>query len=94
MRDVGARDGVLVTLNFGATAVAEGTFTVTDGRVTANTRVFLEQSGSAAPGRQADENEFEAFLCRCVPGAGSFTAYVRSHMGLVVGSYNFHYIVR
>jgi hypothetical protein len=93
VRDVGARDGVLVTLTFAAPA-NEGVFTITDNRVTANSRVLMEQDGSAVTGRQSDENEFEAFLCRAVPAAGSFKAYVRSLMGLVVGGYNFHYVVR
>ncbi len=95
MRDVGARDAVVLELNFGGPpAAAQGIFTVTDARVQATSSVLMSAVGVAAAGRQADELEFEDFVCRCFPASGSFKAVVNSRAGLLSGGYKFAYVVR
>ncbi len=82
-----------VELDFGAQAVSEKVFTVTDATVSATSKVVAKQSGKAATGRQADENEFDVISLVSSPGAGQFTVYARCLTGLVQGKYKMVYQV-
>jgi len=93
VRDVGARDSIVVELSF-LTGVLSQSFTVQDPRVTASEQVVMWQSGQAPTGKSQDENELDAFSCRCASGAGSFVAYIDSLFGVVAGPFRFAYVVR
>lgn len=90
----GGGAATVVELDFGAVLVKAGTFTVTDATVTTASNIFMQQSGLAPTGKSADENEFDAFVCRCTPGSGQFTAYIQSINGPVVGNFKFEYLVK
>jgi len=66
-------------------------FTIIDATVVATSRIIANQSGVAATGRQSDENEMDALLISCVPGAGQFDVYINALMGPVFGKYKFNY---
>ena len=85
----------LVELDFGSPGTRTGNFIVADPNVLPQTNVFMSQSGIAATGRSADENELDAFVCRCVPMTGSFVAYVTPvDGGSVSGKYMFQYFLK
>lgn len=94
MRDTGTRDSVLVELDFGATPGVSLTSVISDPRVSVASSILMVQSGAAPTGKSADENEMDAFVCRCLPGAGSFTAYIDSAFGPVRDKFKFNYVVR
>ena len=84
----------LVELDFGSPGTRQRTFVVVDPAVTAQTNVVMSQSALAAIGRSADENELDAFVCRCTPVAGSFTAFITTvDGGSVSGLYKFQYLL-
>jgi hypothetical protein len=71
-----------VEVDFGSAAVSEKTFTgITAANVTTSSVISAVQSGKAATGRQADENEFAIILFRAVPKAGAFDLYAASLEG-------------
>lgn len=82
-----------VEVDFGSIPTYDKTFTVTDASVSLTSKVIALHAGDAATGRQADENELDALVCRAVPATGSFTLYVRSTTGPVAGKYKVHYTV-
>lgn len=86
----------IVTLDFGTVArgLNNKTFTVVDTGVTPTSNVSMSVSGSPAAGRYADELEFDAFQCSCVPATGSFQAMIQSMRGPVMGAYKFQYEVK
>lgn len=84
----------MTELDFGATPRISFVATVNDTRVTTASSVTMLQSGIAPTGKSADENEMDALVCRCLPAAGSFTAYIDSMFGPVIGKFKFHYVVR
>jgi hypothetical protein len=68
-----------VEVDFGSAAVSEKAFTaVAAANVNAASTITAVQSGKAATGRTADENEFAAIVFRAVPKAGSFDLYATS----------------
>lgn len=79
-------------IDFGPVAVRSKTFTVTDAGVSPASRIVAVQSGAAATGRSADENEGDALVLRCVPGAGSFTLYTTAIEGPVAGKFKINYV--
>lgn len=89
-------DGVVsvqeAEIDFGAAAKRSKTFTVTDASVSPSSRIIAYQSGDAATGRDADENEMDALVLRCVPGTGEFTVYADSLTGPVSGLFKINYL--
>jgi len=87
-------DGALTVseaeIDFGTRPVCCKTFTVTDAGVSAASKIIAVQSGKAATGRDADENEMDAIVFSCVPGSGTFTLYARS-FNPVTGLYKINY---
>jgi hypothetical protein len=80
-------------IDFGTTnAVYNKTFTITDASVTSTSKIIVYQSGSAATGRQADENELETLNFAAIPGTGSFTLYAKC-MNRVSGKYKINYML-
>jgi hypothetical protein len=84
----------VVEIDFGSTPVKGKKFTIVDASVIATTNVIASQSGLAATGRQADENEMDALICRVTPGTGQFTLYVEAYPGPVSGKYKIQYMLK
>jgi hypothetical protein len=82
-----------ITVNFGTLPVRSHTFTITDSNVTTSSHLIIAQSGAAAPGRQADENEMDPILFSGTPGSGQFTLIANALTGPVVGQYNVNYAI-
>lgn len=80
-------------IDFGSLGVFSGTFTITDSDVTGTSRIMAVQSGAAATGRQADENEMDPLNLRALPGTGQFTLYANGMDGPVAGKYKVNYRV-
>ena len=82
-----------VEIDFGAAAVREKRFIVTNAAVTAATKIVATQSGKAATGRSADENEMDYLHLRAVPGAGTFTLHAACLTGRVSGKFKVSYLI-
>ena len=81
-------------VDFGTDAVCEKVFTVSDAAVTTSIKVVAWQSGTAATGRQADENEMDVISFVAIPGTGQITLAARVISGfLVSGKYKVNYII-
>jgi len=90
----GGGGGAVLTeaeVDFGAAAVREKKFILTNGSVTATSQILVAQSGKAATGRSADENEMDLLHLRAVPAAGSFTLYAACLTGRVSGKFKVSY---
>lgn len=83
-----------VEIDFGAVPLYSQTFTITDPLLQSGQLVDVTQSGDAATGRQADENEMDrlAFAVSS-PTAGQFVVYVAGVQGPVAGKYKILYIL-
>ena len=79
----GGVSGASVEADFGVVAKIQFTLAVANAAATATSRLLAQQSGAAATGRQADENEFDQYLVTAIPSVGSilfvFTA-LAGHM--------------
>jgi hypothetical protein len=80
-------------IDFGAAALRSRKFTITDAAVTAASRLVVTQSGKAATGRSADENEWDQLHLRAVPAAGSFTLHAACLTGRVSGKFKVSYLI-
>ncbi len=80
-------------VDFGTFISAYHTATVVDGAVTPSTAIIITQSGAAATGRQADENEMDPLVISATPGSGQFTLNAAGKDGPFVGKYKFNYVV-
>ncbi len=69
------------TIDFGATPVGDGTFTVTDVASLANSRISAQVAYIAPAGKDLDEIEMDDIILRCSAGAGSFTVFARAADG-------------
>jgi hypothetical protein len=78
-------------IDFGPMGTRSKTFTISDPDVLSTSQVMAFQSGKAATGRSADENEMDALSLRCVSGDGQFTLYADSLFGPVAGRYVIDY---
>lgn len=83
--------GIQVELDFGSTPTRYLTATITDSIVESGLQIIMVQAADAATSRSQDENEMDPIICRAVAGTGSFTAYLTSLEGPVVGLYKFNY---
>lgn len=82
-----------IEIDFGSSAVRSKSFSVADAGVTAASKIVPQQSGKAATGRTADENEMDLLHLRAVPGAGAFTLYAACLTGRVNGKFKVSYII-
>jgi hypothetical protein len=82
-----------VEIDFGSSATRTKVFTIIDSNVTLTSNLMIVQSGVAAPGRQADENEMDPILFSAYPGSGQFTLYANALEGPVSGVYTINYII-
>jgi hypothetical protein len=68
-------------VDFGATPIAEQTFTVIDAEVSDTSQLIARQAYEAATGKDLDENEMDSLDIQCAPASGQFTLYIRSTDG-------------
>ena len=77
--------------DFGSSPTYDGYFTITDAGVTSGSFIVITQSGVAASGQDADENELVDFMVNVTPGTGNFSVYLQAQDGYVAGKYTFYY---
>lgn len=88
---VDMQDFKTIEVDFGSTGTRSKNFTITDADVTASSVIIAWQSGAAATGRSADENEMDKIVFQALPAAGSFTLFAASLQGPVSGLYKVNY---
>ncbi len=91
---IGNIPGVSITeveIDFGSSPMWSKSFTIIDGNVSPSSKLVATQSGSAATGRDADENEMDALILNCKPGSGQFTMNAFAFPGPVSGKYKINY---
>jgi hypothetical protein len=89
--DDGALTVTEVEVDFGVVPVFEKQITVTDAGVSGTSKIIAVQSGKAATGRDADENEMDSLLLNCTPATGQFVLNCRAIPGPVSGLYKINY---
>lgn len=82
-----------VELDFGVGAQKSTFSYVTDATVTAASKIMVLQSGIAATGRQADENEMDAIVCRAIPATGTLRIICSVLEGVTHGLFKVNYTV-
>jgi len=82
-----------VEINFGTDAKFVAKLTVVDAAVTATSKIIALQSGIAATGRQADENEMDSITCNATPAAGSFVLQCHCSRSVTHGLFKVNYTI-
>ena len=82
-----------VEIDFGTSPTRTKTFTIIDASVSTSSKLMINQSGHAATGRQADENEMDPILFSGTPGSGQFILIANALTGPVAGKYRVNYTV-
>lgn len=69
-------------VDFGATPVANGTFTITDNTITSASIVTASTAYDAPTSKDLDEIEMDDLIIRCGQAtAGSFTMFIQTNCG-------------
>lgn len=90
----GAFDVKQTEIDFGATPVAEASFTITDADVTAASHLIGNVAYVAPTGKDLDELEFDTLDLQFAPGTGEFTLYAKSHDGgYVADTFKINYAI-
>lgn len=81
------------TIDFGATPVAEASFTITDANITATTVVepFMLVDSTADNDAEAHRHAAASWKMVALPASGSFTLYVTSLIDLCWGTFKVQY---
>jgi len=82
-----------IEVDFGATPTRYFNGMISDADITTNSKLMIVQSGDAATGRAADEEEMDPLLPRAKVQNGSFILHVTALEGPVVGSYRLNYTI-
>jgi hypothetical protein len=82
-----------VEIDFEVDAKFVAKLTVVDAAVTATSKIIALQSGIAATGRQADENEMDAIVCSATPAAGSFILQCACSRSVTHGLFKVNYTI-
>lgn len=82
-----------IEVDFGTLPTRTKTFTVIDANITVSSKLTITQSGTAATGRQADENEMDPILFSGTPASGQFILIANALAGPVSGKYRVNYVV-
>lgn len=88
----GSVTGTAVEIDVGALPVKNAKVTITDAGVTPTTKIFAQQSGRAATGRPADENEMTRLHLVPHPGTGSFQLWITCLTGRMRGKFIIDYV--
>ena len=81
-----------VEIDFGTVALRTKVFSITDAASTSTSKIVAVQSGKAATGRAADENEMDCIQFSVLPGTGSFSLYAYTS-SFVSGKYKVNYTI-
>lgn len=81
-----------IEIDIGAVPVKNKTITVTDAGVLPTTKILAVQSGRAATGRPADENEMTRLNIVPYPETGSFKLWISCLTGSMRGKFIIDYI--
>lgn len=90
----GANGSLAVTeveIDFTATPMREKSFTITDSGISPSSKIIVNQSGAAATGQDADENEMTILAMNAVPGTGQFTLNTICLTGHAGGKFKINY---
>lgn len=82
-----------IEVDFGTTPTSYKTFNIIDSAVSASSSLIINQSGTPATGRPADESEMDPIIFAGKAASGSFTLIASTLNGPVVGKYKVNYIV-
>lgn len=82
-----------IEIDFGSSGEFVYTATVVDAAVSAISKIIFLQSGIAATGRQADENEMDSITCNATPGSGSFVIYCQCQRSPTHGKFKINYSI-
>lgn len=83
-----------IEVDFGAAPVYDAQFTITDGTVTAASKIMVNESGNIATGRVASgDSRWDSIAGAALPAAGSFTLFCKANPGPVVGKRKMLYMV-
>ncbi len=92
---VNGTDGALTVseaeIDLGLVPVYDAVITVPATGVTPSSSIIAVQSGKAATGLDADENELDKLIIACVPGTDEFTAYIQTEPGPVSGLFKINF---
>jgi len=80
-------------VDFGSTPVDNASFTITDAQVTASSIVSCWLSGATPTSKDQDELEMDALFMEALPGAGSFSLYIRGLEGYVSDKFKINYLI-
>ena len=81
-----------VEIDVGPLPVKEASINVVDAAVTPTTKITASQSGRAATGRPADENQWTRLHVVASPNTGSFDLWVVCLNGTMSGKFNIDYL--
>jgi hypothetical protein len=82
-----------IEIDFGSNGQFVHIETITDAAVTATSKLVFNQSGIAATGRQADENEMDGIVCTATPGTGNFVIQCRNDRSVSHGKFKVEYTI-
>lgn len=82
-----------IEIDFGISITRKKSFIISNALVSASSKIMAFQDGTAATGRQADENEMDSLHCVCIPGSTQFTLIVHGLEGPISGKYKISYMV-
>ena len=82
-----------IEIDFGLSPTRSKTFTIIDSNVNAGSFLIITQSGAAATGRQADENEMDPIVFSGTPATGQFILNANALNGPVAGKYKVNYMI-
>ena len=82
-----------IEIDFGTFSSTTKLFTITDASVNASSNIVATQSGTAATGRHADENEMDPIIFSATPGSGQFSLIATPMAGPVGGKFKVNYLV-
>lgn len=87
-----AANGV-ATIDFGATPVAEGNFTITDAAITGASIIspFVQADSTADNNAEAHRHAAASWQMSAVPASGAFDLYVSNNMDLCWGTFKVRY---
>ena len=82
-----------VEVDFGTYPTISKTATITDARITSSSVILATQSGKAATGKQADENEMDGLMFSCLAANGSFQLNMNCAPYRVAGTFFINYTI-
>ena len=82
-----------VEVSFGTYPTVSQKVTITDARISPTSIILATQSGKAATGKQADENEMDGMMLSCLSGTGTFQLNMNCAPYRVAGNFFINYSI-